>query len=318
LQDDISIPVNITAILQMDTVYGDVFLAPLQCVLVHVQKQVTFLTTEEVKQRTSECETYILPKELRDQFRVTWSTCMADMVEQDKEQCNQARGVMQNAEPLPVPDFGHKDIAEATAALHFSINFDVPYNNFTDDRIFMDTVRSTVAETLGVQMDRVVVEFSVVDFPVTLARRLLSITTGTKATVWVYTDSRAAHKDVAFNNNLKTPADLLTMFSESGGWSDTIKARLGGVPALQFKDITSGQTNGFTEPTTSIKRDKKDDRLTTGAVVAIVSGCVIAVPIILACMWSFRPGGASVIENSPFNTDAEVLVKLIQATRIQL
>lgn len=221
--DDPFVGTNITALLRMDSVFGDVYVNVLQCVLLKVANHTGLLTTEEVAQVLSKCETHVMSLGTREGVVMYLSTCAVSMEEMDTLHCNKLQGRLDLLPDLPAVEWG--SVSDNETALYFQIHFDTLYREFAIDAVYDSYVRATVADILAVSVARVVHRPHLSE-PETRARRLLQTNEATTSDVWVYPGSYV------------DPEDLLILFREQGGWRDRITTRLKSV--MRHRSTTMG------------------------------------------------------------------------------
>ncbi|KAJ1465656.1 hypothetical protein T484DRAFT_1757253 [Baffinella frigidus] len=197
--DDPFVGTNITALLRMDSVFGDVYVNVLQCVLLKVANHTGLLTTEEVAQVLSKCETHVMSLGTREGVVMYLSTCAVSMEEMDTLHCNKLQGRLDLLPDLPAVEWG--SVSDNETALYFQIHFDTLYREFAIDAVYDSYVRATVADILAVSVARVVHRPHLSE-PETRARRLLQTNEATTSDVWVYPGSYV------------DPEDLLILFRE--------------------------------------------------------------------------------------------------------
>jgi hypothetical protein len=217
--------VDISAIVQMDNNFGNIYLNELECALSALADQPALLDAGEVKLLVASCERGSISDELREVISVRLSTCAASMTPVAQSECNKMRGVLAVMPGLAPPDTNQ--MATETPALSFVLNLEMSLQDATGDTAVSDMLRQTVAETLGVGVSNVLVLFAAAE---PTQRRLLTV--NTVATVFVYRDPRAQYSGSVVNTGssgvgvtawasarsaLETSFDAMPALGVSGG-----------------------------------------------------------------------------------------------------
>jgi hypothetical protein len=175
--------VDISAIVQMDNNFGNIYVNELECALSALADQSELLRAGEIEELVALCERGSISAQLRDVISMRLSSCAAGMTAVDKTECNQIRGVLAVMPGLAPPDTN--GMVQETPALIFGLNLEIPLEDARADTAVSDMLRQTVADVLNVSTTNVLVLLEAAG----TRRRLLAVET--VATVFVYKDMRA-------------------------------------------------------------------------------------------------------------------------------
>jgi hypothetical protein len=185
--------VDISAIVQMDKKFGNIYVNELGCALSALADQPQLLGGAAIDALVASCKRRSIPVAMRGFMSMRLATCAADMRALDQSECNRMRGVLAVIPGLAPPDTNQ--MAGETPALSFVLNLEMSLQDATGDTAVSDMLRQTVAETLGVGVSSVLVLFAAAE--PAAQRRLLTV--NTVATVFVYRDPRAQYSGSVVN-----------------------------------------------------------------------------------------------------------------------
>jgi hypothetical protein len=240
--------VNISAIVEMGNNFGDIYVNELECALSALADQTELLDGAGVEFLVASCERGIISAQLRGVLSTRLSTCAVDMSALEKSECNTIRGVLAVMPLLAPPDTNQ--MADEAPALLFTLNLEMALEDAEADTAIADMLRQTVANALGVGVNRVLVLFAAAA-AASAQRRLL--TANTVATVFVYRDPRAQYSGSMVNTGAARVG--------ATAWAaarEALEASFDAMPAL---GVSGGIRNVRTNPQQGDRPDLPAPRL---------------------------------------------------------
>lgn len=241
--DSDSSHLNISLLVQNGNSFGSLYTDELECVVSKLATRTTLLNAADLKALVAGCDRGTLSIDNRKFLLSKLSSCGMDMEMINIAECNTLNALLL-VFPTVLP-MNAAVFAEQTPVLSFDINLDMLLENVMRDSSAGDVIRKSVADAIGLNVDRVAVVFTEIEVDNGL-RRLLAMVRNVRATVYAYEDTRSAYSSLPFN--ALSNADRGVAYESSTGWKQSIDSSLASAVFLRASPAGVVRTSSIAKP----------------------------------------------------------------------